>query len=172
MEKISDYLKLNIEIKESRDKIYGYCALCLIRKDKVLPFSKIINSLFRNFKHFDNWTKKIWNIYKKSDKRLKRLFKKYKMIYPNNRIKHGNYYEISKGFAYKPNQITINKNFSPLDLENRLKFSLRNLEIKKDYECKEIIGFDTETYMGKCKLLSRSDNKKSRKKKLYIKSNF
>ena len=135
----------------------GYCAFCLMFPDKNLLFSKFINSFFKDFEHFDTFTSKSWDIYKSCDKRLKDIYKKYGVIYPKNRIKS----------YYNANEISMNKNFNPDNKENRLKFTNRNLMIKKNYDCKEVLGFDTETYQGTCKLICRNDIKNSRKK-IYI----
>ena len=140
----------------------GYCATCLMFPNKNLFFSKFINSFFKDFEHFDTFTSKSWDIYKGSDKRLKEIYKRHETVYPKNRIK----------FYYNANEISMNKNFAPDNLENRLKFTNRNLVIKKNYNCNEVLGFDTETYEGTCRLICRNDNGSKRKQNYVFKPTF
>ena len=44
-------------------------------------------------------------------------------------------------------------------LENGLKIKNRRQSLKKEYICEKVLGFDVETYKGKCKLICSSEKK-------------
>ena len=151
--------RLRKEIKESfgylnkeLNKVYEYILFILKSLDSTKKFYNDIIEIIKSIEHFENLIKSKY-FYDKNNKAIRKDYKKLNALYPKDKIRS----------FYDKNTITMNKCFNPNDYENRLKFSNRRLKTFKTFKYKEIIAFDTETYLGHCKLICRNINGNKRK---------
>ena len=162
---VIQFLKLRKKIRnyfnyshKENNKVYDYILFILKSLDLSLKFSKDIIEIIKNVEHFENLVKSKY-YYDKSNNRINKRYKRINAIYPKNRIKH----------FYDKNTISMNENFNPNDKENRLKYSNQKQIIHTQYKWNEVLGYDTETYKGRCMLICRNNIENQSKKNYLIK---
>lgn len=150
------FLRLRKEIREhfnftfkQMNKIYDYIIfnLKVDAKTEKLVFHNEIMEVIKNIQIFENLVKSKY-YYDKNNKDIVKLYKSVNAVYPKKKIKS----------HYKPYTLSMNKNYNPNNLENRIKYKTRINVLTKINECHKIITVDTETFKGYCRLICRSES--------------